>query len=156
MKDATRLLGPWSRPGKFLCGILVVQTAGCALEEIRSKTSMGPQFRHRESDDTDAVRWSVKQGFDFKWNNDVTTGISYVRRDTDDGNGNHDNGLLLSISFPIWKDEPKPKATKKSLKALEARVAELEALVGSSNCLLSGCRMPGKTSNWNISDGNGV
>ena len=115
-----------------LCGILILQMAGCALKEIRSKTSMGPQFRHRESDDTDAVRWSVKQGFDFKWDNDVDTGISYTRRDTDDGNGNHDNGLLLSISFPLWKEKAKPKATKKSLKALEARVAELEALVRSS------------------------
>ena len=125
--------GAWLRLGKILCGILIVQTPGCALEEIRNKTSFGPQFRHRASDDTDSVRWVVKQGFDFKWENDVTTGISYLRRDTDDGNGNHDNGVLFSISFPLWKEEKKPKATKKSVKALEARVEELEALVRSSH-----------------------
>ena len=112
-------------------GLCLTLLAGCQLKlkEIRSETKFGPGFRHKGSNGTDSVRWTVKQGLEFKWNKGVKTGIAFRRRDTDDGNGNNDNAVFVDFSFPIWKAEKKPSPTKKRLKKLERRVAELEALL---------------------------
>lgn len=109
------------------CMLLVASGPGCSrLKEVRSKTKFGPSFRHKGSKRTDSVRWTVQQGFDFKWKGGVTTGVSYRRRDTDAGTGDSDNGVFFSLSFPVWEAPKKPGSTKKRLKHLEKRVLELE------------------------------
>ena len=114
-------------------GVLISAT-GCQLnlKEVRSKTKFGPSFRHKGSNRTDSTRWTVQQGIEFKWSKGVKTGITYRRRDIDDGNGNNDNSVFVNFSFPIWKVDKKPDPLKKRLKKLEKRVAELEALLKES------------------------
>jgi|GEM_PF-1738393 len=114
--------------------LMLIWLSGCQpkLKEIRSETKFGPSFQHRGSDRTDSTRWTAQQGIEFKWNKGVKTGITYRRRDTDDGNGNNDNAVFIDFSFPIWKAEKKPDPLKKRIKKLERRVAELEALLTAS------------------------
>ena len=114
--------------------LMLMLLSSCApkLKEVRSKTKFGPGFRHRGSDRSDNTRWTVQQGIEFKWNKGVKTGITYRRRDTDDGNGNNENAVFINFSFPIWKAKKKPDPMKKRVKKLERRVAELEALLTTS------------------------
>ncbi len=109
----------------LLCSLAVASTA-CRLEEVESKTRVGPEFRHSGSSRTDETRWTAQQGFDFKWDNDVTTGLTYRRRDTNDGDGGNDNGVWFDVSVPIWKAEKKPDAVEARIAELERRVAQLE------------------------------
>jgi hypothetical protein len=99
---------------------------GCALQEVRSKTKMGPEYRHRGNDRTDQVRWTVQQGVDFKWDKGVTTGLTYRRRDMDQGNGDNDNGVWFDFSFPIWRAPKKPDRLTERVEVLEKRLAEVE------------------------------
>ena len=114
--------------------LILILLSGCELKlkQIRSETKFGPSFRHKGADRTDSTRWTVQQGIEFRWNKGVKTGITYRRRDTDDGNGNNDNAVFIDFSFPIWKAKKKPDPLKKRLKKLERRVAELEALLIAS------------------------
>ena len=70
-------------------GLILALLPGCTLMEVRSKSRVGPEFRHRGSDRTDSIRWYAQQGFEFIWRDDhdnkITTGITYRRRDTDNG-----------------------------------------------------------------------
>lgn len=116
----------------ILVAVVAALGAGCQLREIRSRSKVGPQFRHRGSNRTNSVRWAAQQGFDFKWKNGITTGVTYQRRDTDNGNGNNDNGILFRVSFPIWKAKKKPDPLQKRIAKLEERLAELEAMVKES------------------------
>jgi len=120
----------------LLKGLLLISMliGGCGVKEIRGKTKFGPEFRHKGSDSTDSVRWTVQQGFDFKLKKGWSTGITYRRRDTARGSGNNDNGVWFDFSFPIWK-APKKKDKKKDSKEtseyvteLEQRIAQLEAM----------------------------
>lgn len=106
---------------------LLVGSGGCGLKQVRSKTKFGASYRHKGSNRTDSTQWSVQQGLSFKWKHGLRTGISYRRRDIDDGNGNSDNAVYLDVSFPIWKKPKKPSKTAKRLKKLEKRLARLEA-----------------------------
>jgi len=115
-----------------MCAVLLILASGCTLREIRSDTKFGPSFRHKGSNRTNSVRWSVEQGFDFKWSKGINTGISFRRRDTDEGTGDNDNTVFFDVSFPIWKAEKKPNPLKKRLKKLERRVAELESMLAQS------------------------
>lgn len=115
-----------------LSGLLAASSIGCGLREIRNKTKFGPEFRHRGSDRTNGVRWTVQQGFDFKWDKGITTGIAYRRRDMDNGNGDNDNGVWFDVSFPVWKAKKKPDPLKRRIEDLEKRLAELEAQSGAS------------------------
>lgn len=99
---------------------------GCALKEVRSKTKTGVEYRHSGTSRTDAERYLVQQGVQFKWDKGVSTTVSYRRRDTNDGNGNNDNGVWFEIGFPIWKAKSKPVETTERLATLERRIAELE------------------------------
>ncbi len=105
---------------------------GCGLKEIRSKTKFGPEFRHKGSNSTNSVRWTAQQGFDFKWKKGWSTGITYRRRDTDNGNGDNDNGVWLDFSFPIWKAPKKKdkdsKKTSEYISELEQRITLLESM----------------------------
>ncbi len=115
-----------------VAGLMLVSGCQVKLKEVRSKSRFGSTFRHRSSDRTDSVRWTVQQGVQFKWSKGIRTGITYRRRDVDEGNGNHDNGVFVDVSFPIWKAKKKPSRLKKRVKKLEKRVVELEALLTKS------------------------
>ena len=107
--------------------IVALLLPGCALKEVRSKTKLGPEFRHNGLTRREAVRWTAQQGVELKWEGGVNTGVTYRRRDTDDGGGNHDDGVWLDFSFPIWKAPKKPDSTEEQLKTLARRLAVLEA-----------------------------
>ncbi len=130
---ADESMGKQRHMGRVLLmgGLLWAPATGCRpkLKEVRSKMKFGPSFRHKGSNRTDSVRWAAQQGLEFKWNKGIKTGISYQRRDTDNGNGNNDNTLYFDVSFPIWKAKKKPDKLKKRVKKLEKHVAELEALL---------------------------
>lgn len=111
-----------------LC-LLVPLTASCALKEVRSKTKVGPEFRHRGSTRTNSDRWTAQQGIEFKWDKGISTGLTYRRRDTDDGAGDNDNGVWFDVSFPIWKAKKRQDNTAERMAELERRVAELERLL---------------------------
>lgn len=112
---------------------VAIAAAGCALQEIRSKSKFGPEFRHSGSDRTNAVRWYAQQGFDFIWSdqkgNKITSGITYRRRDVDEGDGGNDNGIWLDFSFPIWRAPSKAKETNERIGSLEERIAMLESIL---------------------------
>jgi hypothetical protein len=73
----------------------------------------------------------VQEGLEFKWDQGVTTGVTYRRRDVNEGTGDHDDGVWFEFSFPVWKAEEKPDSTAHRLEALEKRLAELEAGLGT-------------------------
>ena len=108
--------------------VLLALLSGCALEEVRSKNKFGSEWRHSGSRSTAEERYSVEPGFEFKWDKGISTGVSYRRRDIDNGSGDSDNGLFVDVSFPIWK-KPKGQAKSERVEELEQRVAELETLL---------------------------
>ena len=110
-------------------GLALILLTGCQakLKEVRAKTKFGPSFRHKGAKRTDSVRWTVQQGFDFKWDNGITTGVDVRRRDVDDGTGDNTTGVFFRVSFPVWKAEKKPDPLKERVRKLEKRLAELEA-----------------------------
>ncbi len=103
---------------------------GCTkLKEIRSESKFGPSYKHKGTNRTDSVSWTVQHGIEFKFKEGIKTGITYRRRDTDNGNGNNANSVFVDFSFPLWKAPKKPDPLKKKLKKLEKRVNELETLL---------------------------
>lgn len=112
-------------------GIVLAFLPACTLVEVRSKSKVGPEYRHRGFDRTDSIRWYAQQGFEFVWNDDhdnkITTGITYRRRDTDNGNSDNDNGVWFDFSFPLWKAEKNADPTARRMALLERRIAALEA-----------------------------
>lgn len=111
---------------------VTIWSSGCALQEVRSKTRFGPEFQHMGSNSTNSVRYSEEQGLDFKWGNNWTTGVSYRRRDTDDGTGNNDNGVWFDFSFPVWK-AAKKDASAERVTELERRITQLEARLSETH-----------------------
>jgi len=101
--------------------------SGCALKEIRSSSKMGPAFKHSGKDRTNSVRWYAIQGYDFKCRDGSSAGVTFRRRDTAEGSGNNDSGILFDYSYPIWK-KPKKKSSKKSerLQRMDERLTKLE------------------------------
>lgn len=110
----------------IVLSLMVTLASGCALKEVRSKTKFGPEFRHKGSNRTNEVRWYAQQGFDFKWEKGITTGVTYRRRDVDGGSGDNDNGVWIDFSFPIWKAPKKADALALRVVELERRLARLE------------------------------
>lgn len=103
-------------------------SSGCSwqLQEIKGKTKFGPEFRDK-SGRTSEVRWTtIDQGFEFKWDNGWSTGFSYRRRDTDEGNGGNDNRILFELSYPLWRTPARVDATERRVEELERRLAILE------------------------------
>ena len=111
-----------------MCGCFLMLASGCALQEVRSKTKLGPEYRHNGSTRTDAVRWTAQQGIEFKWDKGWNTGITYRRRDTNNGGGGNDNGVWIDFSFPIWKAGTTSRASNGRIEALERRIAMLEEM----------------------------
>src|SRR5262245_3626804 len=93
--------------------LAILLTCACTLQEIRNKNSGGPEWRTKGAGDdkSHSVLWYVSEGLDFEWDNGVTTGVNFRRRDEDGGSGQIDNGLFFEVSFPLWK---KPKPAPKS------------------------------------------
>jgi len=108
-----------------LAGLSLVSIVGCELTEIRSKHRLGNEWRHSGTQNTDRKRFTVQQGVDFKFESGVTTGLTYRRRDVDDGSGDHDDGVWFDFSFPLWRAEPRKPQLDNRVKALERRVADL-------------------------------
>jgi len=112
---------------RFVCGIVLLpHFGGCAVEEVRYKNKLGAEWRHTGSNSREDERYTLEPGFDLKWDKGVSTGVSYRRRDVNDGNGDHDDGLFVDFSFPIWKRK-KPDAQAERIEALERGLAELQA-----------------------------
>ncbi|MCO6438675.1 MAG: hypothetical protein J5J06_16400 [Phycisphaerae bacterium] len=103
----------------LVLGLLVMFSSGCALKEVRGRSSFGPEYRNHSQAQTNDIRFEAKQGIEFRWDKGITTGVSYRRRDIDDGNGDNENLILFEIGYPIWSA---PKSEDK----LAQRVAELE------------------------------
>lgn len=107
---------------------LVCLSSGCSswtLKEVRGKTKAGPEFRTKSR--THETRYTVQQALDFKWDNGWSTVVTYRRRDTDDGGkGEHDNGIWLEMSYPLWKRPAKPDAKTAEIESLRRRLARLE------------------------------
>lgn len=105
---------------------IAVFPAGCSLQEIRSKTEGGVEYRHSGTTRHEEQRYSIKQGVEFKWDKGVTTTVKYRRRDNNDGSGDHDDGLWFEVGFPIWKAPKKPDVSSDRIAALERRIQALE------------------------------
>lgn len=108
----------------------MILAGGCTLQEIRSTTDGGPEWRTKGagSDKSHSIRWSVSQGLDFKWDNGVDTGVKFRRRDEEEGAGEEDNGLFFEVSFPLWKKRQAPPSSDDArVEELERRIAELES-----------------------------
>ena len=101
---------------------------GCALNEIRSKTKAGPEFIHRGSSNTNSERWTVEQGLEFKWEGGITTGLTYRRRDVNNGNGDNENRVLFEFSFPLWKAESRQAQLVRRVQHLQDRLEALEVV----------------------------
>ncbi len=102
---------------------------GCTLRELRSKTKTGIEFRHSGSRRTDRQRFTVQQGLEFRWDNGVSTAVSYRRRDDDDGPGDRDDGVFFDIGIPIWKAASSVSRANERIQTLEGRIAALEELL---------------------------
>lgn len=113
--------------------LLSLPLAGCALKEIRSKSEGGVEYRHSGSSRHESQRYAVKQAVEFKWDKGVTTAVKYRRRDINDGNGDHDDGVWFEFGFPIWKAPEKPNNSSKRIAGLERRIAALEGKLEREN-----------------------
>jgi hypothetical protein len=98
---------------------------GCALQEIRGKTSFGPEYRNR-GDSTSEVRYDGRQAVEFRWDKGMTTGLTYRRRDVDNGSGDAENLFLFEVGYPLWKAPAKPDKADARIAELEQRISELE------------------------------
>ena len=114
------------------CILASLVFTGCSwkLQEVRGKTKFGPEFRDKSGRKSE-VRWtSIQQGFEFKWDNGWKTGITYRRRDIDEGPGGNDNGIWFDFSYPLWKAPKEADASHDQIEDLEKRLAQLEADLG--------------------------
>lgn len=91
----------------------------------------GVEYRHFGESATNADRYTVQQGLELHWDDGVTTGVTYRRRDVDDGAGDNDNGMWFEVSFPIWKaKDDKEAEMMRRLDRLEREVAALRQANG--------------------------
>ncbi|MEE9296208.1 MAG: hypothetical protein V3W34_14775 [Phycisphaerae bacterium] len=103
-------------------------TCGCRLTEIGSKHKLGVEYRHSGANDHEAQRYTFRQGLVFKWDDGSDTTITYRRRDVNDGAGDHDDGVWIEFSYPVWKAPDRRKDDlSRRVQALERQVASLTA-----------------------------
>ncbi len=109
----------------------VLALAGCKANptELRGKTSFGPEFQNR-GNNTSQIRYDARQAFEMKWDNGWTTGLSFRRRDIDDGSGDNENRVMAEIGYPLWKAPKKEdKATDRRIQELQEQVEEMRVRV---------------------------
>jgi hypothetical protein len=121
---------------KRLCSLtlclspVLMPVVGCkaSLKEITGKTSFGPEFRNF-GNNTHDVRYTAIQGIDLKWSNNWTTGVSYQRRDVDEGSGDNENLVLFEVGYPIWNAPKKPEKTAEQtqIEDLENELRQLDS-----------------------------
>lgn len=110
--------------GLFACA------SGCALKEIKGKSKFGSEWRHSGGRSTSEIRYSVEEGLAFKFDKGYDAGVSYRRRDIDDGSGDGDNGLFIDFSIPLWKADRSEEKSAERIRELELRLASLERQLG--------------------------
>lgn len=116
-------------PGQILPG-LKSPAQDWQVKSVDSHWQVGPEMRENNVGE-DANRWTAQTGLEATTHNGHKIGVSYRRRDIDNGmgrNDGNDNGVWLTWSIPVWKDTSradKEKQTDKE-KELERRVADLE------------------------------
>lgn len=103
--------------------VAVLGLSGCTLQEVATKNRVGVEWVHDGGQATDSYRYWVQPGFECKWSNGVATGISYRRRDVDDGSGGNDQGVFFDFAIPLWKASTKRDVLAQRVAALEAKLA---------------------------------
>lgn len=101
--------------------LLLTGVAGCQnvkLTEITGKTAFGPEFRNFGNNTSD-IRYNVIQGVQFKLSNKWDLGVTYQRRDLDDGAGDNENLVLFEVGYPIWNAPKKPQKSAEDLQIEE-------------------------------------
>jgi hypothetical protein len=119
----------------LVLGAVLVLASGCSLTEVRNKWKGGPEYRHDGSNRTNSVRWTAETGVELEWENAMgyhyTSGVTYRRRDVDEGDGDNDNGVWVDFSFPLWRKPKKPERDivelRKEVARLKEQVAQLAA-----------------------------
>lgn len=108
---------------------------GCksaSLAEITGKSSFGPDFRNL-GDNTHDIKYTAIQSLEFKLANKWTLGVTYQRKDMDEGAGDNENLVLFEVGYPLW-NAPKPEKTaedvqietlEKQLRGLNSELAEI-------------------------------
>lgn len=121
----------WIVPGRWACvtvaGLAILPAAGCALKEVRGKSAFGPEFRHSGNNGTEEVRYDARQGVEFRWDKGITTGLTYRRRDVDEGSGDNENLFLFEVGYPIWLAPKTEDKLAQRVSELERQLAELRA-----------------------------
>lgn len=114
------------------CLAMAVILTGCkaSAQEVRGKTSFGPEFRNR-GNNTSEVRYDVRQNVDVKWDNGWSTGLTYRRRDVDNGSGDSENLFLFDVGYPLWKAPKKPDKTSERIEELQREVEQMRAKIAS-------------------------
>lgn len=112
-----------------VCGTML---GGCkaSMQEVRGKTAFGPEFRNR-GNNTSEVRYDARQNVDVKWDNGWSTGLTYRRRDVDDGSGDSENLFLFDVGYPLWKAPKKADKTSERIEELERQVEDMKARVAA-------------------------
>jgi len=108
--------------------------AGCkaTVQEVRGKTSFGPEFRNR-GNNTSEIRYDARQALELRWDSGWSTGLTYRRRDIDGGSGDNENLFLFEVGYPIWKAPKKPDKTALQLEELQKQIEELRARLAVSD-----------------------
>ncbi len=116
-----------------LCaGMAILGGCKSTVTEVRGKTSFGPEFRNR-GNNTHETRYDVRQNIDLKWDNGWSTGVTYRRRDVDEGSGDSENLLLFDVGYPIWKAPKKSDKTAARIGELEQQVQDIRARLAAQS-----------------------
>lgn len=121
--------------------LFILPAVGCesgSITEINGKTSFGPEFRNF-GNNTQDIRYTAIQGLEFKLANKWTVGMSYQRRDVDEGSGDNENALLFEIGYPLW-NAPKPEKTAEDfqIEELERELRELDYELAAATPAVAG------------------
>ncbi len=116
-------------PRGVFASLFVAAAGGCQLDEVRGTHAFGVEYRHTGEGRTEHERYSVQPGVELQWSNDVETGVSYRRRDDNDGLGNHDDGVFFDVSIPLWRRDKERDPRDARIAELERRISALESRV---------------------------
>ena len=127
-KASRRALGHFGAVALVMAFATLLGGCKATVQEIRGKTSFGPEFRNR-GNNTQEVRYDARQNIDLKWDNGWTTGVTYRYRPVDDGSGDQEHLTLFEVGYPLWKPVKKPEKSSQRLEELEGELVALRAMV---------------------------